>query len=142
MIFLEYHKMELSCTKIDYNHIRNEWIISGGIETKALSEKAEQPNEEGKMDVDNYVMIRLTDEYASYVDEIIDEYFDDYKFYLEFSSEWMTKEEWIEVLKTIKAGSVLCSLTVHKVENHTEGALDGFHAMALTGEGVDENIIR
>ncbi|MCI8509980.1 MAG: hypothetical protein HFJ06_15720 [Lachnospiraceae bacterium] len=57
--------MELCCTKIDYNHIRNEWIISGGIETKALSEKVEQPNEEGKMDVDNYVMIRLTDEYAS-----------------------------------------------------------------------------
>ncbi|MCI8509983.1 MAG: hypothetical protein HFJ06_15735 [Lachnospiraceae bacterium] len=50
-------------------------------------------NEEGKMEyVDNYVMIRLTDEYASYVDEIIDEYFDDYKFYLEFSSEWMTNE--------------------------------------------------
>ncbi|MDE6759919.1 MAG: hypothetical protein K2J90_04460, partial [Lachnospiraceae bacterium] len=42
--------------------------------------------------VDSYVMIRLTDEYASYVDEIIDEYFDDYKFYLEFSSEWMTNE--------------------------------------------------
>ena len=50
-------------------------------------------NEEGKMEyVDSYVMIRLTDEYASYVDEIIDEYFDDYKFYLEFSSEWMTNE--------------------------------------------------
>ncbi|MDE6759918.1 MAG: hypothetical protein K2J90_04455, partial [Lachnospiraceae bacterium] len=33
-------------------------------------------NEEGKMEyVDSYVMIRLTDEYASYVDEIIDEYF-------------------------------------------------------------------
>ena len=50
-------------------------------------------NEEGKMEyADSYVMIRLTDEYASYVDEIIDEYFDDYKFYLEFSSEWMTNE--------------------------------------------------
>ncbi len=50
-------------------------------------------NEEGKMEyVDSYVMIRLTDEYASYVDEIIDEYFDDYKFYLEFSSEWMINE--------------------------------------------------
>ena len=53
----------------------------------------------------------------------------------------MTKEEWIEVLKAIEADPVLCSLTVHKVENHTEGALDGFRAMALTGEGVDENVI-
>ncbi len=53
----------------------------------------------------------------------------------------MTKEEWIEVLKAIEADPVLCSLTVHKVENHTTGALDGFRAMALTGEGVDENII-
>ncbi|MCI8509981.1 MAG: hypothetical protein HFJ06_15725 [Lachnospiraceae bacterium] len=26
------------------------------------------------------------------MDEIIDEYFDDYKFYLEFSSEWMTSQ--------------------------------------------------
>ncbi|MCM1157338.1 MAG: hypothetical protein NC300_10945 [Bacteroidales bacterium] len=50
-------------------------------------------NDEGKMEyVDGYVMVRLTDEYASYVDEIIDEYFDDYKFYLEFYSEWMTNE--------------------------------------------------
>ena len=38
MIFLKYHKMELDCTKIDYNHIRNEWIITEGIEMKALSE--------------------------------------------------------------------------------------------------------
>lgn len=50
-------------------------------------------NDEGKMEyVDSYVMVKLTDEYASYVDEIIDEYFDDYKFYLEFYSEWMTNE--------------------------------------------------
>ncbi|MCM1157337.1 MAG: hypothetical protein NC300_10950 [Bacteroidales bacterium] len=53
----------------------------------------------------------------------------------------MSKEEWIEVLKAIEADETLCSLTVHKVENHTSGELDGFRAMALTGEGVDENII-
>ncbi len=48
-------------------------------------------NEEGKMEyVDSYVMVKLSDDYAACVDEIIDEYFDDYKFYLEFDSEWMT----------------------------------------------------
>ncbi len=45
----------------------------------------------------------------------------------------MTKEEWIEVLKAIEADPVLCSLTVHKVENHTEGALDGFQRVASKG---------
>lgn len=48
-------------------------------------------NKKKKMEyTDTYVMIKLTDEYAACVDEIIDEYFDDYKFYLEFSSEWVT----------------------------------------------------
>ena len=50
----------------------------------------------------------------------------------------MTKEEWIEVLKAIEADPVLCSLTVHKVENHTEGALDGFRAMMLKA-GTEKN---
>jgi len=50
-----------------------------------------RPDEDGKMEyVDSYVMVKLSDEYEAYVDEIIDEYFDDYKFYLEFDSEWMT----------------------------------------------------
>ena len=53
----------------------------------------------------------------------------------------MSMEEWIEVLKAIEADPVLCSLTIHKVEDHTEGSLDGFRAMALTGDNVDENII-
>ena len=43
----------------------------------------------------------------------------------------MTKEEWIEVLKAIEADPVLCSLTVHKVENHTEGLGDGFYKETL-----------
>ena len=48
-------------------------------------------NKKRKMEyTDTYVMIKLTDEYAACVDEIIDEYFDDYKFYLEFFSEWVT----------------------------------------------------
>ena len=48
-------------------------------------------NGEGKMEyVDSYVMVKLSDDYAACVDEIIDEYFDDYKFYLEFDSEWIT----------------------------------------------------
>ncbi|MCI8509982.1 MAG: hypothetical protein HFJ06_15730 [Lachnospiraceae bacterium] len=43
----------------------------------------------------------------------------------------MTKEEWIEVLKAIEADPVLCSLTVHKVENYTEGLGDGFYKVTL-----------
>ena len=53
----------------------------------------------------------------------------------------MTEKEWIEVLMAIKADEALCSLTIHKVEDHREGELDGFRAMALTGDNVDENII-
>ena len=48
-------------------------------------------NKKGKLDYyDDYVMIKLTDEYEAYLDPIIDEYFDDYKFYLKFRSEWIT----------------------------------------------------
>lgn len=36
---------------------------------------------------DSYVMVKLSDEYAACVDKIIDEHFDNYKFYLEFDSE-------------------------------------------------------
>ncbi len=53
----------------------------------------------------------------------------------------MDKDEWIEVLKAIEADETLCSLTIHKVEDHREGNTDGFRAMALTGDSVDENII-
>ena len=48
-------------------------------------------NEWGKMDFyDDYVMIKLTEEYEAYIDPIIDEYFDEYKFYLDFNAEWLT----------------------------------------------------
>ena len=48
-------------------------------------------NKWGKMDFyDDYVMIKLTEEYEAYIDPIIDEYFDEYKFYMDFNSEWMT----------------------------------------------------
>ena len=53
----------------------------------------------------------------------------------------MTETDWTEVLMAIKADETLCSLTIHKVEDHREGELDGFRAMALTGDSVDENII-
>ena len=33
---------------------------------------------------------KLVDEYETYLDSIIGEYFDDYKFYMEFFSEWVT----------------------------------------------------
>lgn len=48
-------------------------------------------NKWGKMDFyDDYVMVRLTEEYEAYIDPIIDEYFDEYKFYIDFYSEWLT----------------------------------------------------
>ena len=48
-------------------------------------------NEDGEMEyADSYVMVKLTDDYEAYIDPIIGEYFDDYKFYLEFNSEWIT----------------------------------------------------
>ena len=53
----------------------------------------------------------------------------------------MSLDEWLQVLKAIEADETLCSLTIHKVEDHREGATDGFRAMALTGDNVDENII-
>ncbi len=53
----------------------------------------------------------------------------------------MLMHEWLQVLKAIEADETLCSLTIHKVEDHREGATDGFRAMALTGDNVDENII-
>ncbi len=50
----------------------------------------------------------------------------------------MNLEEWKDVLLAIKNDETLCSLTIHSVENDKE---DGFRAMALTGENIDENII-
>lgn len=48
-------------------------------------------NEEGEMEyTDSYVMVKLTDEYEAYIDPIIGEYFDEYKFYVRFNSEWLT----------------------------------------------------
>lgn len=50
-------------------------------------------NKWGKMDFyDDYVMVRLTEEYEAYIDPIIDEYFDEYKFYIDFYSEWLTND--------------------------------------------------
>lgn len=39
---------------------------------------------------DTYVMVKITKEYEDYVDTILAEYFDEYKFYMDFSSEWIT----------------------------------------------------
>ncbi|MCM1157336.1 MAG: hypothetical protein NC300_10955 [Bacteroidales bacterium] len=48
-------------------------------------------NDEGKMEyVDSYVMVRLTDEYEAYIEPIIGKYYDEYKFYVRFDSEWLT----------------------------------------------------
>lgn len=48
-------------------------------------------NKWGKLDFyDDYVMVRLTEEYEAYVAPIIDEYFDEYKFYIDFNAEWLT----------------------------------------------------
>ena len=48
-------------------------------------------NDWGKMDFyDDYVMIKLIEEYEAYVEEIINDYYKDYKFFMEFHSEWIT----------------------------------------------------
>ena len=50
-------------------------------------------NKKGKLDYyDDYVMIKLKDEYEAYVDEIIKKYYKKYKFFMEFHSEWLTNE--------------------------------------------------
>ena len=50
----------------------------------------------------------------------------------------MNQDEWVQVLKAIEADEELCSLKIHSVENDRE---NGFRAMALTGENIDENVI-
>lgn len=64
---------------------------------KGYSDEAHQfkiqgrPNEDKKMEyTDSYVMVKLTDDYEAYIDPIIGEYFDEYKFYVRFDSEWLT----------------------------------------------------
>ncbi len=48
-------------------------------------------NEKGILEyTDSYVMLKLRDEYEAYIDPVIDEYFDEYKFYMDFDSEWIT----------------------------------------------------
>ena len=48
-------------------------------------------NKWGKLDFyDDYVVVRLTEEYEAYVGEIINIYYKDYKFFVEFHGEWIT----------------------------------------------------
>lgn len=48
-------------------------------------------DEDGDMEyTDSYVMVKLTDDYEAYIDPIIGEYFEEYKFYVRFNSEWLT----------------------------------------------------
>ena len=48
-------------------------------------------NKWGKLDYyDDYVMVKLTEEYETYVDGIIEQYYEEYKFFLEFQGEWLT----------------------------------------------------
>ena len=48
-------------------------------------------NKDGAMDFyDTYVMVRLLKDYEAYLDPIIGEYFDEYKFYMTVSAEWVT----------------------------------------------------
>ena len=48
-------------------------------------------NKDGTMDFyDTYVMVRLLKDYEAYLDPIIGEYFDEYKFYMTVSAEWVT----------------------------------------------------
>ena len=74
-----------------YDYI-NMYAYPKGLQDEAHKFKIQgRFNKEGNLEYcDSYVMVKLTDDYEAYVDEIIDEYFDDYKFYLEFDSEWIT----------------------------------------------------
>ena len=48
-------------------------------------------NKDGTMEFyDTYVMVRLLKDYEAYLDPIIGEYFDEYKFYMTVSAEWVT----------------------------------------------------
>ena len=74
-----------------YDYV-NMYAYPKGFEDEAHKFKVQgRYNEDGNLEYyDSYVMVKLTDDYEAYLDEIIDEYFDDYKFYLEFDSEWIT----------------------------------------------------
>lgn len=50
----------------------------------------------------------------------------------------MNKEDWIQVLEAIKNDPILPTLTIHKVENDD---VNGFRAIALTGDAIEENVI-
>lgn len=74
-----------------YDYI-NMYAYPKGLQDEAHKFKIQgRLNEEGNLEYcDSYVMVKIGDEYAAYVDRIIDESFDDYKFFLEFDSEWIT----------------------------------------------------
>ena len=74
-----------------YDYI-NMYAYPKGLQDEAHKFKIQgRFNKEGNLEYcDSYVMVKLTDDYEAYIDPIIGEYFDEYKFYIEFDSEWLT----------------------------------------------------
>ena len=74
-----------------YNYVQLFAYPQGYSDSKHKFEVQGYYNDKGELDYyDSYVMVKLTDEYEAYIDPIIDEYFDEYKFYVRFDSEWLT----------------------------------------------------
>ena len=74
-----------------YDYI-NMYAYPKGLQDEAHKFKIQgRFNKEGNLEYcDSYVMVKLTDDYEAYIDPIIGEYFEEYKFYIEFDSEWLT----------------------------------------------------
>ncbi len=76
-----------------YGYVSMEACPEGKEEPRYTFQVQGYPNKWGSLDYyDTYVMVRLTGEYEEYVGNIIGEYFDEYKFFIEFYSEWITEE--------------------------------------------------
>ena len=74
-----------------YNYVQLYGYPKGYSDEKHKFEIQGYYNKWGKLEYyDSYVMVKLTDDYEAYIDPIIGEYFEEYKFYIEFDSEWLT----------------------------------------------------
>lgn len=74
-----------------YNYVQLYGYPKGYSDEKHKFEIQGYYNKWGKLDYyDSYVMVKLTDDYEAYLDKIIGEYFNEYKLYLTFNSEWLT----------------------------------------------------
>lgn len=74
-----------------YNYVQLYGYPKGYSDEKHKFEIQGYYNKWGKLEYyDSYVMVKLTDDYEAYIDPIIGAYFEEYKFYIKFDSEWLT----------------------------------------------------